>query len=333
MVMPMNGSKAWIAPPNKTQSIYLRRIGLALTFIEQHIDQTIQLDDVARASHFSAYHFHRIFHAIVGETVNDYVSRKRMEKAVRRLMHTPELSITEVAEAGGFSSSANFAKSFKLYFGVSPSELRKYSPTKPGAEDISKIGKIYRKYGKAFKPEHLYSQFVTNSGVFDPDKLEDMLMQVKVEDVQEKALAYLSSPRGYELHSIYATWDKVNHWGEARGIKKTDQMKFGICHDNPVLTPEDKCHYDAAIVIDKDTEVKAPFIRGVFPLGKYAIAYYKDTAEKISPFMTEFCGQWMSTSGYEPDDYPSLFHYLNDSREEGVVEMNVYIKLKALDLK
>lgn len=109
---------------NKTKAEYIRRINLALEFIEQHLGQTIQLDDVARASHFSSYHFHRLFHALVGETVNDYISRKRMEKAARMLLYKPDMSVTDVAEAGGFSSSANFAKAFKLYFGVSASELR-----------------------------------------------------------------------------------------------------------------------------------------------------------------------------------------------------------------
>lgn len=103
----------------KTQAEYIRCICLALEFIEQHLGQTIQLDDVARACHFSSYHFHRLFHALVGETVNDYISRKRMEKAARMLLYKPDMSVTDVAEAGGFSSSANFAKAFKLYFGVS----------------------------------------------------------------------------------------------------------------------------------------------------------------------------------------------------------------------
>ena len=94
-----------IKTPGKTTTEYHRRIHLALAFIERHLDENIRLDDIARASHFSPYHFHRLFHALVGETVNDYVSRKRMEKAAYRLMAKPELSISEVAEIGGFSSA------------------------------------------------------------------------------------------------------------------------------------------------------------------------------------------------------------------------------------
>lgn len=180
--------------PNKTQAEYIRRINKALEFIEQHLDQTIRLDDVASASYFSSYHFHRIFHALVGETVNDYVSRKRMEKAAGRLVYKPELTVTDVAEAGGFSSSANFSKAFKLYFGVSPTELRNSQLQNSDKNKDSKIGKLYSKYGKAFNPQDLYSQFETQSGVFDPIKLEEMLMKVKVEEHQEKQIAFLTAP-------------------------------------------------------------------------------------------------------------------------------------------
>jgi len=312
--------------PTKTQDEYIRRINKSLEYIENHLDHPIQLDDIARASHFSSYHFHRMFHAMVGETVNDYVSRKRMEKAISRLVCKPELSITEVAEAGGFSSAANFAKAFKLYFGTSPSELRNAKSKK------SNIGKLYSKYGKAFNPQDLYSQFVTQSAVFDRNKLEELLMMIKVKEQQEKQIAYLTAPKGYELDSIFATWDKIVNWAVLKGIECNKQTRFAICHDNPVITPEDKCRYDAAIEISSDVEVFSPYHRSVIPAGKYAIAYYKDEAAKISNFMTELCSHWFPSSGYEPDDYPPVFNYLNDSRQDGYVEMNVYFKVKELQI-
>lgn len=330
-----------------TSAEYTRRINNALEFIHHNIDQAIRLDDVAKASHFSPYHFHRIFHALVGETVNDYAFRKRMEKAACRLIYKPELSVTAVAGAGGFSSSANFAKAFKLYFAVSPSELRNSSVRNNKSQhpdsnvvyhlagDLAdkkngKIGKLYRKYGKVFNPQKLYSQFVTHDFVFDPDKLEEMLMKVKVEEQQEKRIAYLTTPRGYELDSVYATWDKIIHWANGIGIKDGSQTRFAICHDNPLITPENKCRYDAAIVVGSDVGIAPPYYQSVIPAGKYAVAYYKDGAEKISNFMTELCSHWFPSSGYEPDDYPPIFNYLNDSRQDGYVEMDVYIKIKKL---
>ena len=281
-----------------TSAEYIRRINNALEFIAQHLDEAMRLEDVARSSHFSPYHFHRIFHALRGETVNDYISRKRMEKAARQLVYKPDLSVTQVAEMGGFSSSANFARAFKLYFGVSASDLRNGRVNDPDDANNSKIGKLYRKYGKEFKPQDLYSQFVTATAVVDNDKLEEMLMKVKVEEIQEKPIAYVTAPNGYALDSIYATWDKLIHWASSQGIADERQARFAICHDNPLITPEDKCRYDAAIVIEPEMAVNSPYSKSVIPAGKYAIAYYKDVAEKINNFMTELCSQWLCHSGY-----------------------------------
>ena len=308
---------------SRSQEEYFRRINLALEFIEDHLDETILLDDVARASHFSPYHFHRLFHGIVGETVNDYITRKRMERAAKRLVYKVEFSITQIAEMGGFSSSANFSKAFKLYFGVSPSALRN-----PETSEKSKIGKLYSKYGKAFDPKQMYSQFVTNSGAFCPNKLKELLMKIKVKEMPEQNIAYLSSPGGYELESVYSTWEKVLNWAENMGVEAGIDKRFAFCHDNPSVTPESKCRYDAAIIVDSDTKVNAPYVRSAIPAGKYAVSYYKDSAEKINNFMTELCSHWFPSSGFEPDNYPPMFNYLNDSRKDSYVEMDVYIKLR-----
>lgn len=336
MVFSMNANETahQIKPKSRTSAEYVRRIRMAIDYIEKNIDKRLQLDDVAQASHFSSYHFHRIFHALVGETVNDYISRKRMEMAITRVVYQPDLNITDVASLGGFSSSANFAKSFKLYFGISATELRKGviadSPNQVKEDNNGKIGKIFSKYGKVFKPKDLYSQVVTHSEVFDLHKLEESLMSIKVEEIEEKRTAYISAPGGYELESVYATWDKIIHWAEINGIDAAANKRFAICHDNPLITPENKCRYDAAIEIESNVEVNQPFTESTLPGGQYAVAYYKDNADKISSFMTEICSQWFPESGFEPDNYPPIFNYLNDSREDGYVEMDIYIKIKKL---
>lgn len=323
----MNISETIYKKPNSTQVEYVRRINNALEYIDQHLDEVIRLDDVAMSAHFSSYHFHRIFQGLVGETVNEYTSRKRMERSVKRLVYQSDLTVTQVAEIGGFSSSANFAKAFKRYFGVSPSELRN-----PVDSEKSKIGKLYSKYGKAFNPKDLYSQLITNTGVFDPDNLKEQLMKVKVEEMQEMDVAYLSSPVGYDLDSVYSTWEKIIHWAGNKGVDTDMKKRFAVCHDNPSITPVNKCRYDAAIVISKEVDVASPYQQTVIPAGKYVVAYFKDGAEKINNFMTELCSNWFPGSGFEPDDYPPMFNYLNDAKKDGFVEMDVYIKLKNLEI-
>ena len=87
----------------------------------------------------------------MNETVNDYVARRRLERAINMLAFKTDITITDIAMINGFSSSANFAKAVKAYFGFTPSEIRR-----PGRTKDSKIGKILSKYGKDFNPGDLY---------------------------------------------------------------------------------------------------------------------------------------------------------------------------------
>lgn len=308
-----------------TLAEYRRRIEQAMAFIIEHLDQPVNLESIAAASHFSPYHFHRIFHGMVGETVNDFVQRKKMERAAHRLLCTPELSITDIAMRGGFSSGANFAKAFKLYFGVSPSQLRD-----PHSRHDGKIGKLYSKYGKAFSIRDLYSQTVTNTQVFTADQLKEIMMNVRIETLPQKTIAYLTAPKGYELDAIFETWDTINGWADSNNIQDYAARRYAICHDNPMITPTEKCRYDAGIQIGESMTVNSPYKKSLIPAGKYAVAYYKGEGDKVSHFYMELYSAWFPNSGYEPDHYPPIAHYLNDSRQDGYVEMEVQIKLKEL---
>lgn len=329
-VKHMGASLKYLTHKEKSLSEYARRIRLAKQFINTNLHTSLTLDMVAKESYFSPYHFHRIFHSQTGETLNTYITRKRMEASLSILLGSPHMSITEIAIKGGFSSSANFSKAFSQYFGVSPSVVRRPDKFEDQQGITGKNGKLYRKYGKAFDPRLLYSQRVTQKIVFDPDKLKEQLMDIRVETMEEKSVASMRSPRGYEIESVYETWECLLGWAKAQGVVPAKNESFAICHDNPTITPEEKCGYEATVVIPKNCDVSGDVNRATIPGGTYAVSYFKDSAENISPFVTEVCAQWLPQSGFEPDNFPLMFNYLNNAKEDGFVEMDIYIKIKPL---
>ena len=92
----------------KSRKEYIHRINRVADYVETHMDEDHSLETLASVAHFSPYHFHRIFKAIVGETIKDYTNRIRLEKAGRMLISSPRDSVTRVAMECGFSSSAVF---------------------------------------------------------------------------------------------------------------------------------------------------------------------------------------------------------------------------------
>ena len=105
----------------KVRPDYVDRINRGIDHIVQNLDAPLKLDEVARAACLSPFHFHRIFRHAMGETLNDFVKRIRLERALYLMSHAPSRSLTEIALDVGFSSSSDFSRSFKARFGVPPS--------------------------------------------------------------------------------------------------------------------------------------------------------------------------------------------------------------------
>ncbi|KXO09573.1 Transcriptional regulator, AraC family [Moritella sp. JT01] len=304
--------------------VYKARIDKVIQYIEAHLSKKISLAEVAEISHFSVFHFHRIFTGVVGETVNDYIARRRLEKAVNLLIFKTELSITQIALDSGFSSSANFSKAVRLHFGFSPSEIRN-----PDKVKDSKIGKISSKYGKDFNPSDLYPNRITNE-VMNNTNLKGINMKIEVRELERQRVCTLVSEGGYESEAIYTAWDKLIDWAVGNGIKPEDQKRFSFAFNNPTVTPIDKCRYVSSIVIGDDIQVNSPFILSEIPKGKYAVLYYKGHPEETIKAILSIYSDWLPDSGFEPDEFPVLERYLNDARVDGYLEMEIHVKLKDL---
>lgn len=107
---------------------YTRRMNRVLEHIDQHLDQPLELADLAQIAHFSPWHFHRLFTAWVGETLGDYLRRRRLACAAQQLASRPEASILQIALEVGFSSGEAFSRAFKQHFSVTPSTWRATEP-------------------------------------------------------------------------------------------------------------------------------------------------------------------------------------------------------------
>lgn len=104
---------------------YIYRINKVIDYVQTYPEADLSLYNLAKVASFSPFHFHRIFKAILGESVNDYVKRSRLERAAKRLVANNKVPITTIALDVGFTSSAVFSRAFKDYFGLAASEFRR----------------------------------------------------------------------------------------------------------------------------------------------------------------------------------------------------------------
>ena len=95
----------------------------AKRFINSNLEEKITLESVAEHVGVSSYYFCKLFKQHVGMTMTEYINRRRVEWAKRKLMD-PRSRVTEIAFDVGYQSLSQFNRSFAKYVGMSPTKYR-----------------------------------------------------------------------------------------------------------------------------------------------------------------------------------------------------------------
>ncbi|MBB6022410.1 AraC family transcriptional regulator [Paenibacillus sp. JGP012] len=100
------------------------RIQLAIEHLEAHLHEPFNMKEAAAAASFSAFHFQRLFQAITGFTVLEYVRKRRLTEAASALRNTA-MGVLEIALNYGYQSQEAFTRAFDAHFGTTPARFRK----------------------------------------------------------------------------------------------------------------------------------------------------------------------------------------------------------------
>jgi AraC family transcriptional regulator len=104
--------------------LYIKQLEDAILYIENNLENKISVMEVAKVSNYSYFHFHRLFEAILGQTVGNYIRSRRLTKAASHLIYTNK-KIIDIAISLQFESQEAFTRAFKKYYKVTPNEYRK----------------------------------------------------------------------------------------------------------------------------------------------------------------------------------------------------------------
>jgi len=292
---------------------YRARINRVIDFIDQNIGRDLRLEELARTANFSRFHFHRIFGALVGETLNAYIQRRRAELAAGALVLHPKASITEIALDYGYSGSDVFARAFKERFGMSASEWRA-----GGSDSWRKNCQAKRKYGQT--DGKIGQEFSTASDDDESDQIssrrsfmDKSKFKVEVREVPALTVAYVRHVGPFsEMHRAYG---KLMQWAGPRGLLRFPQTKMlGIYHDNPEITETDKLRSDACITVPPETRVEGEIGKMNVPGGLFAVAYAEVGVNEFGEAWNALMRDWLPGSGYQPDDRMCYELCLNDPK-------------------
>ncbi|OKI10084.1 AraC family transcriptional regulator [Streptomyces sp. CB02923] len=102
----------------------LERLNEALEHIEAHICRRIEVTELARIAMTSEYHFRRMFSALSGIPLSEYIRRRRLTVAGAEVL-TGDRTLLEIAVRYGYGSGEAFARAFRAVHGVGPGEARR----------------------------------------------------------------------------------------------------------------------------------------------------------------------------------------------------------------
>lgn len=300
---------------------YVARINKVIDYISEHLDSDLSLEILAKEACFSHYHFHRIFKGMVGETINDFIRRVRIEKAASLLAGQPGRSITSIALDCGFSGSAAFAREFKTRFGTTASEFRE-----------RKIRKLKSNIGNkdSNNRKEVFNSFSYNLDIntFNERRIE---MSVEVKEMPDMYVAYVRHIGPF--NQIRKAWDKLMRWAGPRGyLNRKDFICLELYHDDPDVTEPAKLRTDACIRVPENIKAEGEIGTMTISKGLYAVHHFEGKEEEIIKAWNYICGEWLPESGYQPDNKPSfdIYQCSPDKHPEGKHVFDIYVPVKPL---
>ncbi|WP_412754583.1 AraC family transcriptional regulator [Legionella donaldsonii] len=271
---------------------YERQLKKVIEFIGKHLDEKLTLNQLSDIACFSKYHFHRLFTAYTGLSLQQYVRWLRLKRAAHQLIVNKDKSIIEIAINAGFESHESFTRAFKQACHLNPSEFRAQS-----------------------------SWQVWEQQPYCLPKQGEMTMNVSIKNIAARRLAVLEH-RG-DPQKVGDSVNRLINWAKAQTInlKPKAGEAFGFAYDDPQTTPAAEFRFDLAITVPEQLKLEGEIIEKRLPAGRYAVATHKGSRNTIGDTVYGLYRDWVPESGEELGNLPCIFCYYNFDHEVAETEL------------
>lgn len=294
--------------PNTTFEIQLEK---AVTYIEAHLKEPVRVDEAARYAGYSYYHLTRQFNAVLGESVGNYIRRRKLADAAGQLLHSRR-RILDIALDYGFESSEAFSRAFKSIYGISPTAYRKNN----------------HEFFYAAKPQMNY------------DRIRHLAANIsihpKIAEFPPVKTAGLRGQTSLEHNILPKLWDRLNQSLSGIPHIKQNGRGFGICEacmeGNSLYTMNQQALFSEVVSVEVESYegLTGPFVPKNIEGGRYAVFTHTGTLARLPHTFDYIWGTWLLTTKEELDFREDFELY--DQRFLGYgnagSQMDIYIPVK-----
>ncbi|MDD2441249.1 MAG: AraC family transcriptional regulator [Eubacteriales bacterium] len=262
-----------------------------LAYIDNNLKDDLSLNTLARVSGYSEYHFHRIFHALKGRTLHEYVCERRIIAAAARLLYERN-SVTRIAFDCGFLSSSSFGRCFKQQLGCSPSAYRRNKGRKrPLNPTDSAVLRMIRN-----------------------QEMESLFCLTTLPDLHAAGIATQGLSKTFSSSAIEQAFKRLFAWLARNHLVTANMRVMGITLDTPEVVSLAECRYFACVPVDEHVRPEGEISVRTFPSKGRYIAFSLDRAQPdfadVFFSVTDYLyGSYMPNRGWFPDNRPFVEVY------------------------
>ncbi len=273
---------------------YRERLQRSIEFIEGNLTAELALEDVAAQANASLYHFHRLFRALVGQSLMEYIRGRRLSRAAAEIVGTRR-SITEIALDYGYAAPESFLRAFRARYAMNPRAFRRRGilPTVHRKVDLLALQPVPAQGGRTME-----AAFVR----LDPFTVVGVLIH---------------TAHGACRKEVSALWKRLRKDEElARlapnpGAEPLYGVCFGVCAGCGSGEGRNRHAFPYLVGWRRKPGVAAPegLVEMTVPGGSYATFTVRGDETDIRLAMDQIYGTWLPQSTYELSDSPLLEKY------------------------
>jgi AraC family transcriptional regulator len=286
----------------------MKAVSEAVEFIESNLDKPLSGELVSGHVGFSVYHFHRMFSAMVGESVAEYIRKRRLSEAAQMLRSTDK-PLLDLAFQYGFESQEVFTRAFKKMFGITPGRYRSLRELTPYPEKLKATMEMLG---------HLQGGITMEPRIITRDA--------------ERVVGMGGSFQQGDSQSIGKLWDRfLLQMDSIVGGKQP--YAVGVCAPNHPAIPlknGDQMVYIAGVPVG-DAVISPPpdMVACELSAGRYAVFTHKGPISEIGHTLNYIWGTWLAKGEFEHRDAPD-FELYDDrfSPTSADSEFDFYVPIK-----
>ena len=272
---------------------WIERLNDAISYIEEHLTEESDYEQLGRIACCSSYHFQRMFTYMAGVPLSEYIRRRRMSLAAVDLQSN-HMKIIDVAEKYGYQSPTAFNRAFQSVHGIAPSAV------KSGGVAV-----------KSFPP---VSFKIIVKGVEE--------MNYRIETKNAFRIVGVSVPLHKDIEQNFAIippkWQEISVNGTLqRLIGMMDTPPMGVLGVSTCNDTEPWRYYIAVSTSQEKNDLEEYTV----PAATWAVFPGEGTNQSIQELERRIVTEWLPTSGYEYGNAPDVEVYLNPDPQNAQYEV------------